>query len=716
MRATGSAQDAGAGRAVFDGLLSPQSIAIIGASNTPTKLSGRPIDFLKRFGYQGRILPVNASRPQVQGVRAYADLDEIDGDIDLALLVVSADQVADSLRACARRGISVAIVCASGFAEQGDDGRLRQRELDEIVAETGIRVLGPNCMGMVNLRDRAVPTFTTALDEDIELREGPVAIVSQSGAFGSFIFSEAQHTRIGLSHYFSTGNESDVTAVELLGELVESDEVEVLLAYLEGVEDGHGLLEVARRANWLDKPIVVTKVGSSDAGARAARSHTGSLAGEDAVFDGAAKQHGMIRVDGMEPLLDAAQLLATGRRAQGRRLTTLSVSGGAGVLMADAAERHDIEMLPWDEAWQRKLAPVIPSYGSAGNPVDLTGTLQSDPGILSRALEIVIEHPDTHMIAVLLGAGERFSDALIESIRTAYDATDIPFVVVWTGGSGRPRRTLRDLGIPCYTDIGRAAAALGILADFSLRHTPAEPVRPKGTDRGTAAEVIAAARAAGRTQLDEAESTRIVEAYGVACAASQAANSPEDAVIAAAGLGGPVALKLLSTEIGHKSDVGGVRLGLTNPAEVRAAATDLLSLAGDLGVHTPRVLVQAMAQGETELILGIKHDPSFGPVVVVGLGGVLVDVLADSQVAVAPFGADTARRMLLALRGRRIFDELRGRPELDIAAVAEAISRLSWLAADFDADISELDVNPYLLGSTGKGGLAVDSLVMLNDS
>jgi acyl-CoA synthetase (NDP forming) len=696
-------------------LLYPKSIAIIGASDNPMKLSGRPLDYLQRFGFAGRILPINPTRSHVQGVPAYRSLDEIDGEIDLAMIMLPAEQTADAVRSCGKRGVVAAIVGASGFAELGDDGAALQRELRAAIDESGVRVLGPNCLGMIGVRDRAMPTFSSSLDDDVSLKDGPVAFLSQSGAFGGFVFNEAQNLGIGISHFLNTGNELDLSLAELLDGLVRTDQVQVVLTYLEGLSDGPRLLNAARHARELDKPIIAVKVGRSEAGASAAHSHTASLAGEDAVFDGAARQYGILRVDGPEAMLDAAQIFATGRRSRGRRLTTLSVSGGAGALMADAAAAHGVDVREWDETWQQKMSAVIPTYGSARNPIDLTGTLVAEPDILRRGLQVAVEHPDTDMIAVLLGCADGISAQFIDAIEAANRSTDRPLVVVWTGGSGRPRQRLRDLGIPCYTDPGRAAAVLGMLAEFSLRPPLTRPLRPTGIDAQAARNVLAEARAAGRAQLDEYEASGLVAAYGVPCAASLPVESAGAAVIAAKELGIPVAVKLLSYRIMHKSDIGGVRLGLRDPDAVRDAALELLRVAADAGEQPARLLVQRMGAAGTELVIGIKRDPAFGPVVVVGFGGILVDILADSQVAVAPMDTDTARRMLLSLRGSKLFEAFRGKPARDVDAAADVVARLSWLAADLTEDLSEMDVNPLLLGARGQGVVAVDALAVLSN-
>lgn len=696
-------------------LLHPRSIAVIGASDDPVKLSGRPVDYMTRLGYAGRLLPVNATRDEVQGLPAYRSVTDIDGDIDLAIVLVPAGQAIAAVRECGKRGVKVVIVGAAGFAETGAEGAALQEELRQVANDVGVRVLGPNCLGMIGVADQAFPTFSTALDELSDLRSGPVAFVSQSGAFGSFIFSAAQQAGIGISHYVNTGNEVDLSVSEVMGMFLEAEETHVVLAYFEGVTDGTQLLDVARRAEELDKPIVACKVGRSEAGARAAASHTASLAGEDEVFDAVVRQHGIVRVDGTESMLDAAQVFATGRRATGRRLTVLTSSGGAGVLMSDAAEARGLQVTPWDEPWQAKMASILPAYGTTTNPIDLTGTLAAEPELLRRSLDIAVEHPETDLIAVLLGNSDASADQLVDAIAASGQSTRRPIVVVWTGGNGRAGDRLRRLGIPCFTDAGRAAAALGLLTDHSLRTELEVPTRPDDIDVRAARRIVAVARSQGRVQLDEAESTRLIAAYGVPTAAQLVATTADDAVRALDELGGPVALKVLSTKIAHKSDVGGVVLGLTDADAVREAADQVLSIAVRQGDPDAHLLVQQMAEPGVELIAGLKHDPVFGPVVVVGLGGILVEVLGDSRVAVAPLSSGTAHGLLTGLRGAAMFGPVRGRPARDLTTAADIVSRLSWLANDLAGNLAELDVNPLILGPEGASTVAVDCLALLSD-
>ncbi|MQA14561.1 MAG: hypothetical protein GEV09_10425 [Pseudonocardiaceae bacterium] len=696
-------------------LLHPRSIAIIGASDDPVKISGRPLASLLRSGYAGRVLPVNPNRSVVQDVTCYPELDAIDGEIDLAIVAVNATATPTALRACAARGVAVAICFAAGFAEGGQHGAALQAEIGDICRQTGLRVLGPNCLGAIGVRGGVAATFSSIFDEGGELLPGRVALVSQSGAFGTFIFSAAQSEGLGFSHFVNTGNEVDLSVADLLLALAESDDVDVLLAYFEGVSDGTALVAAAQRAAELGKPIVAVKTGRSAAGARAVCSHTASLAGQDAVFDAVARQLGIIRVPGMEPLIDAARLLASGTRATGRRLSILSVSGGAGALASDLAADAGLQVDAWSPDWQHRMAGVIPAHGSPRNPIDLTGTLLSDPGILERALDATLDHPNTDIVLVLLGNVDRGSERLVAALHDAHRRCTVPVVVVWTGGSGRPRQRLAELGVPCYTDPGRAIAALGALADHGLR--PPLSTRPElpGVDPAAARTVLDRVRAQQRTRLDEAESAAVLAAYGIHTAPAVAAAGPEEAVAAAAELGGEVAVKALSPALAHKSDLGVVRLGRTGPEAVRDAAREVLDAARRAGTSDARVLVQRMAEPGLELVLGVAHDAAFGPVVLAGMGGVLVELLADSAIALPPLDLAAAQRLLRGLRGAPLLDGGRDGTPRDLPAAAEALARVSLLAADLGDEIAEVDVNPLVVGPRGAGAVAVDALVVLRD-
>lgn len=711
MKALGTAPDS-----VLGMLTEPRSIAVIGASDNPSKLSGRAIDYLQRYGYAGRILPVNPRRQQVQGLRAYPDLKSVDGRIDLAILAVDSEATPDALRACAARGIGLVIAFAAGFAEAGERGAALQREVAQICRDSALRLIGPNCIGAIAASNAVTATFTSALDESLPLRHGPVALISQSGAFGTFIYSAAQAQGLDIGYFVNTGNEVDLSVAELLHVFAESPDVSVLLAYFEGVGDGPALVAAAERATELGKPILAVKTGRSAAGARAVSSHTASLAGEDAVFDAIVRQLGIIRVAGMEPLIDACRLLLAGRPARGRRLSIITASGGAAALMTDLAADAGILVEPWDSHWKSLMAESLPAHASATNPIDLTGSLISDPEILIRALEIAIRHPNTDLIAVMLGNADGVSERLVQTLQEAHKKSTVPLVVVWTGGSGRPRLRLNELGIPCYSDPGRAVVAMSALVQHGLQ--PSRPQRPAvpGIDADAARAVIDRVRAAGRTRLDEQESAELIAAYGINSAATRVAADADEAAEIVERFGVPVAVKALTWQVAHKSDLGAVRLGVKGRKAGYDAAIEVLHSAREAGVADSRVLIQQMANPGLELVLGIKYDAAFGAVVLVGMGGLLVEVLADSAIALPPLDDLAALRMLRSLRGQALLDGVRGSAGWDVMAAAEALVRVSLLADDFGEEIVELDINPLIVGPEGAGVTAVDGVVVLKDS
>lgn len=697
------------GRALF----TPDIVAVVGASNDVEKLSGRVTKNLRRH-FGGSVLAINPKTTDVQGLPTFARIEDVPQHIDLAVIAVPSAAVPAALRSCALKGVHVAVVLAAGFAEVGGDGTRLQEAANEAIAGTSLRVLGPNCLGSASFRSGAVTSFSTLFDNP-DLPVGKVAFVSQSGAFGTFILSAAINEGIRFSHFANTGNEMDLNVSDLLRVLVEDDAVGVLVAYMEGVGDGPGLLRAARRARELDKPIVAVKVGRTAEGARAAASHTASLAGEDDVFDAVARRAGLIRVSGMDQVIDMARVFSNGRRAIGRRLTIVTVSGGAGVLMTDAASQHGLEVRPWADEWRERMDAVVPSYGSTRNPIDVTASVISDLDLMKRALRVVDDHPETDMVAIMLGLMDGAAEAITDALVEAYENSDRPFVVVWTGGNGDALRRLRHLGIPAYEDPVRAVEALAALADFSLHGRSSEPGLsrdPSRNDRDTALAIIERAAGEGRQQLDEYEAARVLECYGLHSMPSRVVTTSEDACAAAEDIGYPVAMKILSSTLAHKSDVGGVRLGIVDADGVRESVEALGTVATEHGEQV-RLLVQRMAEPGLEMLLGVKHDPVFGPVMAVGFGGVLCEVLDDVALSTVPVTSRGAGQLLRELRGAALFDGHRGDRARDVAALVDAATALSSLVEDLGSRIGEIDVNPLIVGEAGQGAVAVDALVML---
>lgn len=715
-QASGGTANPASTSALVTALGAPGTIAVIGASDDPSKLSGRAIANLKRCGYDGRILPINSRRDTVQGLPAYPSLDVAPGPIDVGIIALPAPAVPDALHACAKAGIPLAVIFASGFAEVGGDGVAAQEEVTRIAAETGIRVLGPNTLGAVAPATGAACSFTTAFDDEAyDILPGSVALVSQSGALGAYMMNSAMRSGVGVGHFVHTGNEADLTVAEIIGLLVAGDDVNVVLTYLEGVRDPENLAAAARKAREHDTPIVAMKVGRSSAGARAAVSHTGALAGADDVADAALRRLGIPRVEGLKELVDAGRIFAAGRRTRGDRLSVLGVSGGAGILISDLCADHGVAVKPWDPEWQARMAEVIPSYGSAVNPIDVTASMVSDTKLFENALALTVDHPGTDLVMVFVGNAESCEDEFIATVDTAYRRTDKPIVVVWTGGNDRALRRLAALGIPAFDDPGRAVRAVSLLVRYAeMRERPIDPPRPAApaTASRTARELIDAARADGLDRLDEVAGKRLLAAYGIPTVEERAVDTPEEASAAAAELGFPVAVKALSPVLAHKTELGAVRLGLADPAAVDAAARYVLSAAESGGVPGARLVVQRMATG-LELVAGVTTDPIFGPQVMAGLGGVLVEVLRDRALSPAPFDTAEAHRMLASLHAAKLLDGARGTPARDRVAVADLLARLSTLATDLSEEIAEIDANPVMVGATGEGAVVADALVVL---
>jgi acyl-CoA synthetase (NDP forming) len=454
---------------VADLLFRPRSVVVFGASSDPDKLSGRPLDYLQKFGFDGPIFAINPHRTEVQGIAAYSKIAEIPSQVDLAIIVVPAANVVQAVRECADAGVGAAIIFASGFAEIGEQGTPEQAEISAIATRSGMRVLGPNCLGTFALASRAFATFSTAFDEDGDRPNSPIALASQSGAVGTFTYSTMTALGLGVAYFANTGNEVDVTVTEVLAGLVDSPDVKVLMGHIEGCKDLGALAGLASTAKSHGKPLILLKSGRTPQGARAVAAHTASVAGDDEAFDSVLAAHAAIRVPSMEAMADSALALVGGRRASGRRLTIVTLSGGGGALATDRAVELGLRVDTWsNEQDIEALASELPYFGSTKNPIDVTGAMINDLSLLERILGIVSDNDDTDTVLVLLGNADRGAADIVATLTKAHRATGKPFLVAWTGGTGQARLALLEAGIPTYTDPQRAVECMTRLVDFSL--------------------------------------------------------------------------------------------------------------------------------------------------------------------------------------------------------------------------------------------------------
>lgn len=691
-----------------------ESVAVIGASDDPDKVGGRVLHYLLRYQYAGRIFPINPRRTEVMGVPAVASLEETPECPELAIVAVPVAAVSDAIEACGRRGVKAAIVLASGYAEIGGDGVRLQQELARTAAANGVRVLGPNCVGAVGARRGLTASMMTGLDQDrFTLRDDGISFVSQSGAIGAFIFNMAQSHGIGLGRFLSTGNEVDISTGRAVEALAADPTTSAVLGYVEGVRDPEQFRSALATAQERGVPLCFMKVGRSERGASAAASHTGSLAGEDAVYDGLFAQYGVARANDIEALLDFGRMTAT-TPPRGRGATILTLSGGAGILMVDEAEQCGVELPRWSGEWADRMAALLPAFASTANPIDTTGVIATRPEMLRDMFVLCDEHPDTDVTVLLLGNMDRVEEDVCARLVEYTKDLDTPLVVVWVGGSGRPLSLLARAGIPAYSEPVRAVRAISQWMDFAEHQrtfragtTQAAPAIP-----AEARERVAAALAAGRTALDEEEGKALMALAGVPVVRELVADGPDDAWRNAEELGLPVVVKLLADSVAHKSELGGVRVGLGSEREVREAAGEILAAAAEHGVPGARLTVQPQVLGDTELILGMRHDDVFGPVIALGIGGVLTEVLKDVQVRLGPLSRADVHDMIDRLRYRELLEGVRGRAVADRERLVDTVVAFATLADDLGEFVHSMEINPLIVDRDG-GLVAVDALVEL---
>ena len=687
-------------------MLRPRSIAVIGASADATKINGRPLKHLVDKGYAGTILPVNPKYREIAGRTCYPTIKELPEAADLAVVAVPAREVREAVAALGARGIRAAVVFSSGFGEVGGEGKAMEAALVETAREAGVLLCGPNCLGFVNAFDKVFATFSQYADG--ETGSGPVAFVSQSGAFGTAIASLARQRALGLGYFVTTGNECDVSFAELMEIAIEDERIKVAAGYLEGVRDGEHLVALARKCLDLGKPLVLTKVGRMAAGARAAASHTGALAVDDAVFDDIMRQYGVLRARNEENMLDMLEALCQERRAQREGVGIVTMSGGAGVMVADRAEELGLPVPQLGADTRAKLEAAMPAFGAAGNPVDVTGQFLARPEILRDSVIHLLDDPEIGVGIVWLQLMHAHTKTLVKVFADVKAASSKPFLVCWVGASPDAVQGLRALGIAVYPASERSVdGAFALVASHRVRARPA-------TAEATAVQGTVAGGMKPGVQ-GTAEAVALLKAGGLPMAEVRLARSADEAVKAWKELGGAVALKVEAAEILHKSDVGGVVLNLDDERAIRAGYETVLanSRRAQPQADIAGVIVQAMSRGHLELVVGAQRNPVFGMIVMVGLGGVLVEVLKDVAFRKAPFDEREALAMLAQLRGSRILDGVRGKPAVDRATIARLLAGLSRWAAERQDQLLELDLNPVLMGEAGAA--CVDVVMIAED-
>ena len=687
----------------LEALFAPQRVAVVGASDDAARIGGRPIAYMKAAGFQGELLPVNVKRERVQGLRAYPSVAAIDGSIDFGLIALPAPQVSQALRDCRAKGARACLVFSSGFAEAGEAGAAMQAEMRRVIAKTGLRVVGPNCLGAFNALNGFIPCFSTTLDRGPPI-PGGLSIASQSGAYGSHIYFVARGRGVGVAKVATTGNEVDVDVAEMIALLAEDPETHTIAAYVEGVQDGQRLRRALELARLNRKPVIFMKVGRSAVGAEAAASHTAALAGEDRVYDAVLKESGAWRVRTTEEMIDIAYAARRRIFPAGRRLGIVTISGGAGVLMADAAQDLGLEVPPLPADAQRALKAILP-FAAVRNPIDVTAQSFNDMGLVEANMRLLLQRGDYDAILCFwtsVAGSTSIAKPLLEAFRRGTAGQGERLIVQSIVADPEIVRIYEADGYPVFEDPSRAVVAVAALLHFgrSFARPPAAPASPLPT----------AARLPDQP-LDEVSAKRLLAAAGLPAPEERLATSAEAATDAAHALGGRVALKLISPDIAHKTEIGGVLLNL-EADEVAVGYATVVERARRLApaATIAGVLVTPMLDGGVECILGAKVDPVFGPVVLFGLGGVFAEALDDVVCRSAPVNEAAALAMLQELKGRRLLDGLRGRPAADKPALARAIVALSRFAAMHADELESIDINPLL--ALPDRAVALDALIV----
>lgn len=687
--------------------LDPRSIAVIGASADENKIGGRPIRYLKLAGYGGPIYPINPTREVVQGLKAYPCLAAVDAEVDLVVIAVPAQDVLAAVQACVAKGVNGAMIFSSGFAEVDEAGAELQARILHTARAGGVALLGPNCAGTFNTRTGLLATFTSGI-VDKPPRVGSIAIVSQSGAFGIHTIVLAAERDLGLSLCLTSGNQADLDVAEALAYVAEDPHTEVIAVCIEGVRNPDQLLAAIDSARRKRKPVIVLKLGRSEAGARAAASHTASLAGSDAVFDAILRQNHVCRVRSIDELMDVAYACSFKRYPVNDELGIFTISGGVGILVADQAEEAGLKVTPMPAHAQAAIRELLP-FAAAGNPVDATAQVIQDPGLVGPMFDQLLSgggYGSTVAFFTHTARNKALFDKLLPHFEEVARRHADRFLVLSTLAGPEMRRRLEGMGYAVFEDPGRAVTAIRALVrlreGFEAAHPEPPPVLPAGVPPLQPGAIH-----------DEASAKRLLAAAGIACAREEVADSAEAAVDAAARIGYPVVMKIVSPDIAHKSEIGGVLLGVATAEQVRAGYATLMERASTRagGARVTGVLVARQIGGGVETILGVSRDPVFGPMVMFGLGGIFVEVFKDVTFRRAPFGHDEARRMIREVKGYVMLQGVRGAPPADEDALVDAIARLSVYAAAQGDALQSIDINPFVVLPQGQGALAVDALI-----
>lgn len=702
-------------------LFYPRSVAVLGASQNPNKLGYIQVKALLDGKFAGEIYPINPKSREIAGLICFPSLADVPGPVDLAIFCVSAGQVQQSLEDCAKKKVKAAIIFASGYSETGEEGARQQKMIAEMARKNGIRLIGPNCVGLVNTINGLVGTFSPAVMSHPLQDQRAVGYVSQSGAFGVLTYMAAAQHGLTFNYFVSVGNEMDIEFADVVEYMIHDPKTKVISGYLEGAKDPAKLRRLAKEALNGNKPIIVMKTGRSSAGSRAAASHTGSLAGSDQIYDAFFKQTGIVRASDYEEIISFSKLFLSGKLPTGRNTVIITSSGGRGINEADRCEANGLHIIPLSEGTRAKIKQFIPSYASASNPIDLTAAASvTNPELFTAPLKALVEDPDVDNIIFtefpMFWEGDH--PLLQEFIQTCRQSDKFVLVTNFPlEGMSLPRgaAALEKNGIPVIPGNLNPIRSLAKLVEYSEKYrknqilsddkVPANHGHKESKQRLNTLLKQGAA-------LSEFEASQLLAQYGIPTARKALAASSEEAVQHANSIGYPVVLKIDSKDIPHKTEANGIRLNIQNDEEVKAAFSDILRSAKeykpDAILHG--VSVHEMLSKGTEVIVGVTKDPVFGPVIMFGLGGIFVETLKDISFRVAPLTRQDAAEMIDDIKAKAILKGVRGQAPVDVEAIIDVLMNISDLISDADGLIEELDINPMIVYEIGLK--AADALII----
>jgi acetyltransferase len=696
---------------MLETLLYPKTVAVIGASRNPEKAGHAVLANLVNGGFTGTIVPVNPDAKEILGLKCYESLGEYKNPIDLGVIVVAAKYVKDALQSCLEAGTKSVIVITAGFKEVSAAGAKAEQELVEMCRTHGARMVGPNCLGVLNTDHHMNATFAPSVPPP-----GKISVISQSGALCVAILDWAASQKLGLGKVISFGNKADLNEADFIQALAEDKATNVIAGYLESIKEGDKFLRVAEQAASI-KPVVILKVGITQAGAKAASSHTGSLAGADIAYGAAFKRAGVIRAENFEALFDYATAFALQPLPNGERVAVITNAGGPGIMAADAAEGLGLKMISPSPAADAKLRSFLPASAAFGNPIDVIG--DAEPDRYAKAFEVMQEDEKVDAIVVVVTPQNMTRPLELAEKLAAAHRGQKPVLAVFMGGTevAAAKEKLMALGIPNYPSPDRAIIALRAMCDYAAwRRRPPRVVTRFPVNRRRVDRIINLQVRSGMAQVGEVEAKEILRAYDFNILGGQLARTGDEAVEIAERLGYPVVMKISSPDIIHKSDFGGVRINLANAEQVRDAF-DLMMLRIQKrapNAHLRGAYVEKMGQRGREVILGMTRDPQFGPMLMFGLGGIFVEVMKDVTFHLAPITAEEAMQMLKGTRSYALLQGARGQAPVDLDAIAGALQRISQLATDYP-EIKELDINPFIVGPVGMQAYVADARMTLSN-